>query len=61
MRGLVPIMRVEVARSIGFYRRLGFVMRNKLESEGRLLWAWLDSGKAYLMVSRWQGAMKPGA
>ena len=62
LRGLVPIIRVEdVARSIEFYRRLGFVMRNKLESEGRLVWAWLDSGKAYLMVSRSQGAMTPGA
>jgi catechol 2,3-dioxygenase-like lactoylglutathione lyase family enzyme len=57
---LVPIVRVEdVARSIEFYRRLGFVMRNKLESEGRLVWAWLDSGKACLMVSRSQVPMTP--
>jgi hypothetical protein len=61
LRGLVPIVRVEdVARSVEFYRRLGFVMRNKLESEGRLVWAWLDSGKAYLMVSRSQVPMTPG-
>ena len=61
LRGLVPIVRVEdVVRSIEFYRRLGFVMRNKLESEGRLVWAWLDNGKAYLMVSRSQGPMTPG-
>src|SRR5215471_16357196 len=60
LRGLVPIVRVEdVVRSIEFYRRLGFVMRNKLESEGRLVWAWLDSGKAYLMVSRSQVPMTP--
>ena len=61
LRGLVPIVRVEdVARSIEFYRRLGFVMRNKLESEGRLVWASLDSGKAYLMVSRSPGPMTAG-
>jgi hypothetical protein len=58
--GLVPIVRVEdVVRSVEFYRRLGFVMRNKLEREGRLVWAWLDSGKAYLMVSHSQGPMTP--
>jgi len=60
-RGLVPIVRVQdVERSIDFYRRLGFEMRNKLESDGRVVWTWLDSGKAYLMLNRSQGAMTPG-
>ena len=52
-RGLVPIVRAQdVERSIDFYRRLGFEMRNKLESDGRVVWTWLDSGKAYLMLNR---------
>ncbi len=61
LRGLVPIVRVEdVERSIAFYRRLGFEMRNKLESNGRVVWTWLDSGRAHLMLNRSQGAMTPG-
>lgn len=60
LRGLVPIVRVyDVERSIDFYRRLGFVMRNKLESDGRVVWTWLDNGKAYLMLNRSQGPMIP--
>jgi len=61
LRGLVPIVRVyDVERSIDFYRRLGFVMRNKLESNGHVVWTWLDNGKAYLMLNRSQGPMIPG-
>ncbi len=61
LRGLVPIVRVkDVERSIEFYRRLGFEMRNKLESDGRIVWTWLDSGKAHLMLNRSQGPMPPG-
>ena len=62
LRGLVPIVRVQdVEHSIEFYRRLGFEMRNKLESDGRVVWTWLDNGKAYLMLNRSQGPMNPGA
>jgi catechol 2,3-dioxygenase-like lactoylglutathione lyase family enzyme len=61
LRGLVPIVRVEdVERSIEFYRRLGFEMHNKLENDGRIVWTWLDSGKAHLMLNRSQGAITPG-
>ena len=61
LRGLVPIVRVQdVERSIDFYRRLGFEMRNMLESDGRVVWTSLDSGKAYLMLNRSQGTMTPG-
>ena len=53
LQGLVPIVRVQdVQRSIDFYGELGFALRNKLESEGRLVWAWLDNGKAHLMLTR---------
>jgi catechol 2,3-dioxygenase-like lactoylglutathione lyase family enzyme len=62
LRGLVPIVRVQdVERSIDFYRRLGFVMRNKLESDGHVVWTWLESGKTYLMLNRSPGPMAPGA
>lgn len=61
LRGLVPIVRVQdVERSIDFYRRLGFEMHNKLESNGRIVWTWLDSGKVHLMLNRSQGPMTPG-
>ena len=61
LRGLVPIVRVEdVVRSIEFYRRLGFVMGNKLESEGRVVWAWLCSGRTYLMLNRAAGPVVSG-
>ena len=53
LRALVPIVRVQdVVRSIEFYRQLGFALRNKLESEGRVVWGWLDNGKAHLMLNR---------
>ena len=61
LRGLVPIVRVQdVVRTIEFYGRLGFTLRNKLEVEGQIVWAWLESGRAYLMVNRSQGPIAPG-
>jgi|SRR5215469_12983800 len=62
LRGLVPIVRVQdVERSIEFYRRLGFVMRNKLESNGHVVWTWLDNGKSYLMLNRSEAPMTQSA
>jgi|SRR5271165_904178 len=61
LQGLVPIVRVQdVQLSIDFYQRLGFALHNKLESEGRLVWCWLDNGKAHLMLNRSQGPMASG-
>jgi hypothetical protein len=62
LRGLVPIAHVaDVARSIEFYRQLGFETRSTLEPDGQLVWAWLESGKAHLMLSRSARPMNPGA
>ena len=53
LRGLVPMAHVmDVARSIEFYRQLGFEVGNKLEVNGRMQWAWIKSGDAHLMVTR---------
>ena len=62
LRGLVPIAHVtDVRRSIDFYRQLGFQVRNTLEPDGQLVWAWLDNGSAHLMLSRAGQAMAPDA
>jgi hypothetical protein len=61
LRGLVPIAHVaDVARSIEFYRQLGFEARNTLNDDDRLVWAWLQNGKAHLMLSRSARPMNPG-
>ena len=53
LRGLVPMAHVmDVARSIEFYRKLGFEVGNKLEVNGRMQWAWIKSGDADLMLTR---------
>ena len=49
---LVPYAHVaDVARSIAFYRRLGFAVVNTAEFQGHLGWARLQSGDAQLMVA----------
>jgi hypothetical protein len=53
LRGLVPMAHVEdVARSIEFYRQIGFEVGNMLEVGSRLQWAWVKSGSANLMLAR---------
>jgi predicted enzyme related to lactoylglutathione lyase len=62
LRGLVPMAHVQdVARAIEFYRQLGFETRNTLRSDGQLAWAWVDNGKAHLMLVRSARPMNPGA
>jgi hypothetical protein len=62
LRGLVPMAQVEdVARSIEFYRQLGFEVRNTLEVNGRMQWAWIKSGDAHLMLTRSARPMNPDA
>ena len=51
----------DVARAIDFYRQLGFETRNTLENDGQLVWAWVDNGKAHLMLVRSARPMNPGA
>lgn len=52
---LVPFVHVaDVERSIDFYGNLGFVVGNTFVPEGATspAWAWLDSGRAKLMLAR---------
>jgi catechol 2,3-dioxygenase-like lactoylglutathione lyase family enzyme len=62
LAGLVPMAHVaDVKRAIEFYQLLGFEVKNKVENEGRLQWAWLQNGKADLMLARSGREMNPGA
>ena len=64
-RPLVPMLRVEDADgSAGFYTELlGFTITEKLEEDGRLVWARLESGAAELMLTEQPGEVEtsPGA
>ena len=49
---LVPFAHVaDVDRSVAFYERLGFEMRNEYVPENRRIWAFLERGDARLMVA----------
>jgi hypothetical protein len=55
LASLVPLVHVQsVERSIPFYRKLGFVERNRHMPEGGTepVWAWLQSGGAHLMLGQ---------
>jgi uncharacterized glyoxalase superfamily protein PhnB len=59
---LVPLAHVRsVMRSIAFYRKLGFVVRNTHTPEGGVepVWAWLESGDAHLMLGQAPEAVDP--
>ena len=59
---LVPLAHVaDVRKSIEFYQLLGFVVKNVVEHEGQVQWAWLQNGGADLMVARSARPMNPGA
>jgi hypothetical protein len=54
--GLVPFVHVtDVPRSVAFYRLLGFEVNDTFEHEGELVWAWLESEAARLMLARGGG------
>jgi hypothetical protein len=62
LRDLVPLVHVgDVGRSIEFYRLLGFEVRNTVENDGQLQWAWLQNGRADFMIARSARAMNPDA
>lgn len=53
--GFVPFVHVaSVPRSVEFYRRLGFQVKNELVPDGAAepVWAYLESGSAHLMVAK---------
>lgn len=62
LRGLVPMAHVaDVQRAIDFYAKLGFRTESTLAPQGQLVWAWLRSGNAHLMVTRSARPMKAEA
>lgn len=62
LRGLVPLAHVaDVRKAMEFYQLLGFAVKNVVEHEGRLQWAWLQNGGADLMLARSARPMNPGA
>ncbi|HEX7288132.1 MAG TPA: VOC family protein [Candidatus Angelobacter sp.] len=59
---LVPMAHVaEVRKSAEFYQLLGFEVKNTVENQGQLQWAWLKNGGADLMLARSARPMNPGA
>lgn len=61
-RSLVPLAHVaDVARSIAFYRKLGFDVGNTVVPEGGTdpTWAWLESGGANLMLAKADEPLTP--
>ena len=62
LTGLVPLAHVaDVRKSMEFYQLLGFAVKNVVEHEGQLRWAWLQNGGADLMLARSGRPMNPGA
>ncbi len=62
LRALVPLAPVaDVAKSIEFYKLLGFEVKNIVESDGHLQWAWLQNGDASFMIGRSARPMNPDA
>ena len=57
---LVPFAHVaDVARSIAFYKKLGFEVGDALAIGSALSWCMLDSGEAHLMLARATGPIDP--
>jgi predicted enzyme related to lactoylglutathione lyase len=62
LRSLVPMAHVaDVRKSAQFYELLGFEVKNTVQNEGQLQWAWLKNGGADLMLARSARAMNPDA
>jgi predicted enzyme related to lactoylglutathione lyase len=62
LASLVPMAHVaDVAKSAEFYKLLGFEVKNTVEHEGHVQWAWLQNGAADLMLARSARPMNPGA
>lgn len=63
LAALTPMLYVsDVRQSVGFYERLGFTVQKTVADErGELNWAWVQNGKANLMIARSSRPMNPGA
>jgi hypothetical protein len=63
LKGLVPMAFVRsVPRSIAFYGKLGFEVRNTHAPEASTepVWAWVRAGDAHLMLARSEDPVDPG-
>jgi uncharacterized glyoxalase superfamily protein PhnB len=51
---LIPSLGVsDIARSVGFYKKFfGFELEDSYEEEGRMVWCWLKTGGADLMLQQ---------
>lgn len=57
---MVPMVHVaSVERSIAYYRKLGFEVKNTVGPEKALNWAWMDHKRARIMLSRADGPIDP--
>jgi catechol 2,3-dioxygenase-like lactoylglutathione lyase family enzyme len=62
LASLVPMAHVaDVRKAAEFYQVLGFEVKNTVEHEGHVQWAWLQNGGADLMLSRSSRPMNPAA
>ena len=58
--GLVAFVHVaDMARSLAFYRRLGFAAVDSYAPHDEVVWAFLESGPAQLMLARADAAGRP--
>jgi predicted enzyme related to lactoylglutathione lyase len=51
----------DVGKAAEFYQLLGFEVKNMVEHDGQVQWAWLQNGGAGLMLARSARPMNPGA
>ena len=52
VEGLVPVLHVlDLRRSVEFYERFGFEVRNSHDVDGRRVWCWLERNQARLMLA----------
>ncbi len=49
----------DVGRSARFYELLGFEVKNTVQNDGQVQWAWLQNGGADLMLARSARPMNP--
>jgi hypothetical protein len=62
LASLVPLAHVaDVRKSIEFYKLLGFELKNSLEQQNQLQWAWIQNGGADLMLTRSGRPLNRGA
>lgn len=53
VEGFVPFLHVEdLRRSVEFYERFGFEVRNSYEVDGQQVWCWLERHQARVMLAQ---------